>query len=92
MKKNNRIWNVNYPDNFDNQFKRLPANVKVSLIHRIEEMIELGDPGAIGRWKKTKYGPAFVTNLNDSYRLSFLIHREHRIIQVLSGRPQASLR
>ncbi|NOJ27707.1 MAG: hypothetical protein DA330_06835 [Nitrososphaera sp.] len=60
-----------------------PANVKVSIIHRIEEMIELEDPGAIGSWKKTKYGSAFVTNLNDSYRLSFLIHREYRIIQVL---------
>lgn len=84
MKRNdNRVWNVNYPDNFDNQFRKLPANVKLQFLHRVAEMIELEDPSKIGIWKKTRYGPAFVVDLNDSYRLSFLIHREHRIIQVL---------
>ena len=83
MSKTNQPWNIEKPDNFyKKQVKLLPFSAKKKLQSIMNDMIYSNDPTKLGIMKTTKYGSAYVINLNDSYRLAYMVHPEIELLKL----------
>lgn len=85
LRRSNLIpCNIEIPDNFYNkQFRALPISAQKKLSSIMDIMIYYENPIELGIWKNTKYGPAYLTNLNDSYRLAYMVDVGTRTIKIL---------
>jgi mRNA-degrading endonuclease RelE of RelBE toxin-antitoxin system len=80
----NKNWDINFPESFDKKhFRVLPLSVQKKIRSITEEMIYCDDPRVFGEWKGTKYGPAFVADFNDSYRLAYRVEFDIRTIRII---------
>lgn len=78
------IWRTSRPDDFYRQVNVLPDNVKKKLSVVMKALVRHPDPRKLGEWKSNlKYGGAYVTDLPDGYRLSYLVNFETRIIEII---------
>jgi mRNA-degrading endonuclease RelE of RelBE toxin-antitoxin system len=77
-------WSIDTPDNFyKKQIRSLPISAQKKLQSIMHAMIPCNDPKEFGTWKNTKYGPAYVADLNDSYRLAYLVDFDARVITII---------
>ena len=74
-------WKISKPDNFERkQVRLLPKSAARKLQSVMVDMLHSNDPRQFGIWKDTKHGPAYVADLNDSYRLAYRIDNDTIII------------
>jgi mRNA-degrading endonuclease RelE of RelBE toxin-antitoxin system len=83
MKKPDTPWTVQKSKKFDKQVRALPYAVQKKLSVVMTDMIWHENPTQLGIMKKTVYGPAFVTELDDSYRLAYLVDLGKRMIIII---------
>jgi mRNA-degrading endonuclease RelE of RelBE toxin-antitoxin system len=82
MKKPDTPWSVQKPKKFDKQVRALPYPVqKLSVV--MTDMIWHENPTQLGIMKNTVDGPAYVTELDNSYRLAYLVDLGKRIIIII---------
>jgi mRNA-degrading endonuclease RelE of RelBE toxin-antitoxin system len=80
---NNIVWDIEEPENFEKEFKRLGIEVRKAYFSRVSDLVASKDPRAFGILKITKYGPAYVVRLNDSFRLLYTVDFTNRLIQIV---------
>lgn len=80
---NNIVWDVEEPENFEKEFKRLGSDVKKAYLARVSDLVHSKDPRALGVLKVTKYGPAYVIRLNDSFRLVYTVDFPNHVILIV---------
>jgi len=79
-------WGVRKPEDWVKQIHALPPHVLKKLDSVVATMIHSSDPRKQGEWKDTKYGPAFVAELDRSYRLAYpVLEDEHKILIIRVG-------
>lgn len=78
------VWNTSRPDDFYKQVYVLPEHIKKKLSIAMKALVRSKDPRELGEWKPhLKFGGAYVTDLTDGYRLSYLVDFENRIITII---------
>ena len=83
MKKPDTPWSVQKPKKFDKQVRALLYLVQRKLSFVMTDMIWHENPTQLGIMKNTVYGPAYVTEIGDSYRLAYLVDLGRRIIIII---------
>lgn len=71
------------PKKFDKQVRALPYPVQKRISVVMTDMIWHETPTQPGIMKNTVYGPAYVTELDDPYRLAYLVDLGKRIIIII---------
>jgi mRNA-degrading endonuclease RelE of RelBE toxin-antitoxin system len=77
-------WSVQRPKKFDKQVRALPYPVQKKLSVVMTDMIWHENPTQLGIKKNTMYGPAYVTDLDNSYRLAYLVDFGERMITIIT--------
>jgi mRNA-degrading endonuclease RelE of RelBE toxin-antitoxin system len=74
------IWSIDVPEGLESKLDR---TVLKSYLSQIQLMIRSEDPRKYGKWKQTKYGPAFVSELNKSYRMAYMVYFNTKTIRII---------
>lgn len=85
MKNNLPKWNFSKPEDWKHQVKNnLPTKELRRMLGNKMDLLAYSDyPNRLGEKKLTKYGEAFVIDLDKKYRLSYLVYFSIRTIEII---------